>query len=351
MRTLHGVHNFKQQRYVDASGESSYFLEKYESKGIEEFISFYANRLSYKDLADLLKRLYGTKVYSRTGLRLKVIAESKAVAHYLHPHKGGQQLSFNFVDKVDIYATEVEEINYFDDGLGVKRQKEARNSATKTGTKSSPTIQTDVIVIGNQKQGYQYLSSAEANSLAGSLEEIIHLKLSTVYQNQALPLVAITDGAGSIRCRLHRLFGKNIPILLDWYHLEAKIRQYLSRLGLEQSIKESHINEMLCYLWQGQTIEALIYSDEMIKTQKLSILEELQNYLVKHLSEICNYDRRQALGKTIGAGRGEKANDQLIAHRQKKKAMSWSEQGSNALTILKSLEINQQWEQYWGFAA
>jgi hypothetical protein len=57
------------------------------------------------------------------------------------------------------------------------------------------------------------------------------------------------------------------------------------------------------------------------------------------------------LGKTIGSGRGEKANDQLVAHRQKKKSMSWSEKGSNALTILKSLEINQQWENYWGYAA
>jgi len=348
---LHGVHHFKQQRYVNQAGESSYFLDNYESKGVREFISFYSNRLSYKDLGDLLNRLNGTKMYSNSGLQVKVIAASKAVASYLHQSSTGHQLSFNFVEKVAIYSPTVEEINYFDDGVGVKRQKEQRMNETKASFKSSPTIQTDVVVIGNPRQGYNYLSSAEANALDCSLEELIQLRLSTIYPNQSLPLVAITDGASSIRGRLHRLFGKNVSILLDWYHLEAKIRQYLSRLGLEKPIKENHIHEMLDYLWQGQTIEALIYSDERIKTQKVNLLEELQNYLLKHQNEICDYGKRQTLGKCIGSGRGEKANDQIIAHRQKKKSMSWSEKGSNALAILKSLEINQQWQKYWGFAA
>jgi hypothetical protein len=351
VRTLHGVHHFKQQRYVDSAGNHSYFLDNYESKGLREFTCFYSNRLSYKDLAGLLHRLYGAKVYRKSGLQVKVIAESKAVASYLHQQSAGQQLRFNFVEKVDIYSPTVEEINYFDDGVGVKRQKEQRINEIKIGFKSTPTVQTDVIAIGSEKQGYSYLSSAEANSSACSLEELIHLRLSTIYANQPLPMVAITDGASSIRGRLHRLFGKNVSILLDWYHLEAKIRQYLSRLGLEKQTKENHIHEMLYYLWQGQTTESLIYSDARIKTQKVSILEELQNYLLKHQSEICDYGKRQTLGKTIGSGRGEKANDQLIAHRQKKKSMSWSEKGSNALAILKSLEINQQWENYWGSAA
>lgn len=76
-------------------------------------------------------------------------------------------------------------------------------------------------------------------------------------------------------------------------------------------------------------------------------MEALQNYLLKHQSEICDYGKRQTLGKAIGSDRGEKANDQLIAYRQKKKSMSWSEKGSNALVILKSLEVNQKWEKYW----
>lgn len=75
--------------------------------------------------------------------------------------------------------------------------------------------------------------------------------MSKKYDNKDLALVAITDGAQSIRCRLRRLFGRDVMIILDWYHLTEKIRQYNSRLGLSKSIKESHITEMLRYLWNG----------------------------------------------------------------------------------------------------
>ena len=138
-------------------------------------------------------------------------------------------------------------------------------------------------------------------------------------------------------------------MILDWYHLENKIWQYMSRLGLLKHLKEKHVQEMLNYLWVGQVEEALIYSDVMIETHRNKILEELQNYLLKHKNEIINYSKRQFIGKIIGSGRGEKANDQLVAIRQKKKVMSWSEKGSNALAIVKSLEVNKQWENYWGY--
>jgi hypothetical protein len=347
VRTLNGVHQFKQQRYKDDLGKSSYFLESYESKGLREWISYYSNRLSYSDLSDLLERVIGEKPYSESHLQNKVVEEAERVSAYLHQYPSGQQLSLNFVDKVCIYDGSVEEILYLDDGVGVKRQKEERRSKTKIGFKSSATVQTDVIGIGNSTLGFTYLSSAESSFLGCELEELIHLNLSKNYGGKPLPLVAITDGANTIRTRLRRLFGKDVVILLDWYHLEQKIRQHSSRLALDKETKEKHIAEMLDYLWRGQCTEALIYSDVMIQTQKTSILEELQNYLLKHQDEICDYGRRQDLGKCIGSGRGEKANDLLVAHRQKKKAMSWSQIGSNALAVLKSLEINQKWKQYW----
>lgn len=297
--------------------------------------------------------MVGKQVYSVSQVRNKVVEEAEQIASYLQAKASVAccQLSLNFVDAVDIYDAEVEEICYLDDGVGVKRQKEERSSSTKLGSKSRPTVSTDVVVIGNTRQGFSYLSSAEANFLACELEDLIHLHLSKKYGGKPLPIVAITDGATSIRNRLRRLFGKELSILLDWYHLEEKIRQYGSRLGLAKEIKEKHITQMLNYLWLGQCVEALIYSDVMIETSKTAILEELQNYLMKHQDEICNYDKRQTLGKTIGSGRGEKANDILVAHRQKKKAMSWSEKGSNALTIMKTLEANQQWDAYWQLAA
>ncbi len=70
--------------------------------------------------------------------------------------------------------------------------------------------------------------------------------------------------------------------------------------------------------------------------------EELFAYLTKPTSEIIHYEKRKATGKKIGSGRVEKANDVLVAHRQKKKGMAWSRTGSESLAILKALEINHR---------
>lgn len=315
--------------------------------GLSELICYYSNRLSYRELSGLLERMVGKSPYKSRHLQNIVVRESQSVAAYNHQSNTGIQLSLNLVSQVDIYDIKSKEVTYFDDGVGVKRQKEHRCKEGDLGSKSTPTVQTDVVLIKNTNDQYEYLTSAE-NPLCGlTLEDKINITLSKKYDNKDLPLVAITDGAQCIRCRLRRLFGKDVMIILDWYHLTEKIRQYSSRLGLSKSIKEAHISEMLRYLWNGQAVSALIYSDVMIETKNVVTLEELQQYILKHQDEICNYGYRKIIGKIIGSGKGEKANDQLVAHRQKKKGQSWSQKGSGALTILKTLEINNQWNKYW----
>lgn len=319
--------------------------------GLSELVCYYSNRLSYRELGGLLERMVGKSPYKSRHLQNIIVGQSQSIAEYNHQANTGTQLSLNFVSQVDIYDIKSNEVIYFDDGVGVKRQKEHRYKEGDLGSKSSPTVQTDVILIKNANNEYEYLTSAESPLCGLILEDKINITLSKKYDNKNLPIVAITDGAQCIRCRLRRLFGKDVMIILDWYHLTEKIRQYSSRLGLSKSVKESHITEMLRYLWNGQAMSALIYSDVMIETKNVVILEELQQYILKHQDEICNYGYRKAIGKIIGSGKGEKANDQLVAHRQKKKGQSWSQKGSGALTILKTLEINNQWNSYWQKAA
>jgi len=329
----------------------SSFLDSccYQSKGLREFYSYYANRLSYRETELLLGRFSGAASYKARHLCNKVSCESKAIGQYQLQAAAGQQLSLNFAEQVDIYAAGAREITYLDDGVGVKKQKPCRSKPLKSASRER--VQTDVVLIGDDSAGYRYLSSALARDRGMDLEGLIGLSLSQRYDNGCLPVVAITDGARSIHNRVGRLFGQDVPVILDWYHLSKKIRDYLSRLSLKKEDKEKHIQQIQAYLWWGQAREALIYSDERIETRQGAILEELQGYLLKHEQEICDYQRRQQAGKAIGSGRGEKANDQMIAQRQKKKGMAWSQQGAGALTILRSLELNQQWEAYWNMAA
>lgn len=352
IRTLHGRYELVNQRYKSKEGFCSDFLSDYgggESKGLREFLSYYSLRLSYREVEGLAERMMGVPIYGHRQIANKVLKESEKVKQASQGCYSGMQLSICFVESVDIYDPLSKELLYFDDGIGVKKQKLHRQKQEESQEKESKTVQTDVIVIGTCAADFHHLTSGEVKN---SLEETIHCYLSYQYGTQTLPIVAITDGAKCIRNRLVSLFGEGVQVILDWYHLEDKIRKYLSRLGLNKTLKEEHIQEMLGYLWHGKPIEALIYADVMIQTKHLQILEELQNYILKHQSEICNYEKRQKVaGKTIGSGRGEKANDIIVARRQKKKSQAWSKKGSNALSVLKTVETNGLWKLYWEVAA
>ncbi len=43
----------------------------------------------------------------------------------------------------------------------------------------------------------------------------------------------------------------------------------------------------------------------------------------------------------------EKAVDQVMGHRKKRKGMSWRPLGSGALAWLKVLELNGEWDDFW----
>jgi hypothetical protein len=49
----------------------------------------------------------------------------------------------------------------------------------------------------------------------------------------------------------------------------------------------------------------------------------------------------------IGSGHVEKANDLIVARRQKRPGMQWSWATSNALAALRTLMLNGGWERYW----
>lgn len=266
------------------------------------------------------------------------------------------QLSFNFVDSaINVTAPDGVEIHYFDDGVGVKRQKEERKD--ETYQKPSKTVQTDIIVLQKPDNTYHYIAKTQNKNndmLATELEAEIQCHFSLHYPGQVLPLVAITDGATCIRNRVQRIFGKKVLIILDWYHLRKKIWEQMSRVGLRKADKETYTNTILDELWCGNLADCLVYMEQallpMITPDKRIILEDLLRYLDKHKAEIVDYRSRYLLPKTIGSGRGEKANNQIVAIRQKNNGMAWSEAGSAALATLKCLHLNQEWETFWAAA-
>ena len=268
--------------------------------------------------------------------------------------------------RVNIYQPEAKEILLFDDGIGVKKQKDnrERNQKAITSERASPkqtgrsernksrkNVITDVVLLETAKGKFEYITSPidESGNQLVSLEKMVASQIKTHYcnSNYPLPIVAITDGASNIRKRLNKLNPRGITVILDWYHLCKKVREFLSMIARNKSEKTEHSKFLFFHLWHGKIEEVLNYLNTQIQARNQQKLSELITYFTKHKTEIINYDLRRQSGKTIGSGRMEKGVDLVIGNRQKHKGMSWSALGSRALAILKVVEFNGQWQQTW----
>ncbi len=289
-------------------------------------MAYYSNRLSYQQVEDLVERLTGEKILSDQKIWEVVVNKAVEVSSQWQDEiKEINSLIKNEIEilsNVDIYDSETEEILLFDDGIGVKKQKENRSKnqdvvigePDKSGQKQKrKTVITDVVLFPTPKGSFEYLTSPIDNQGHPliSLEEILKCKLKYYYHNCnfPLPIVAITDGASSIRKRLHTLNPQGITLILDWYHLCKKLREFLSMITRNKLEKTEHSKFLFCHLWRGKTRDVLTYLKTQIQARNPKKLDELITYITKHESEIINYELRRQAGKTIGSGRMEKGVD------------------------------------------
>jgi len=212
-------------------------------------------------------------------------------------------------------------------------------------------VATDLVLVQKATTGFEYIAApinAKGEDLL-SLASVVKAKVIQEYGSKTSPLnlVAITDGATTIRQRLLTIFGIAVTVILDWYHLCKKLRELLSMIAVNKLEKARHLKFLLSQLWQGNTTIALEYLKHQVQARNLDKWNELIGYLEKHQHEIINYKRPSQAGKTIGSGRVEKGVDLAVGSRQKNKGMSWRPLGSRALSLLKVAELNGQWQQLW----
>lgn len=248
-------------------------------------------------------------------------------------------------ETVDVYAPETEEVLVLTDAIGVKAQKPKRDKPGAPRTsKEAKRHDTDVLLLQRADGDFTYLMGSTDATL--SLVEVADARVRQEWgqRETPLPLVALTDGARSIRQDLTALFGPKVTIILDWYHLEKRGYQHLSMSAHSKTEREVWEQTVLTSLWRGQVEQALSFLSR-VSPRNPQALSDLVGYLQKHDSEIIDYERRSQAGKPIGSGRMEKAVDQVFGMRQKKKGMSWSKKGSQTLAALKIAELNGQWTQ------
>jgi len=137
-------------------------------------------------------------------------------------------------------------------------------------------------------------------------------------------------------------------VILDWYHLWKKVKDRISRMGGSKAEKKALQKALLRELWNGQLRAALDVLEAYRSTAKnLAALEELAGYLGEREAALPNYRERRARQQYIGSGQGEKTNDLVVARRQKNRGMHWNIHTSEALGLLKCLQLNHEWNAYW----
>ena len=189
--------------------------------------------------------------------------------------------------------------------------------------------------------GFRYISGT-GESFLQVLVALVWLWLGTDRS-----LLLISDGARWIRTffteRLADLARKTM--LLDWYHLADKCRVYSSRICHSREAKRLFLRRLSRRLWAGQVSAAVTYLEQYRgQAKNAEALEELIAYLWAREAWIPNYRERRREQQYIGSGHVEKANDLLVARRQKYRGMQWSQTTSAGLATLQTLVLNGGWD-------
>ncbi|HSH81348.1 MAG TPA: UPF0236 family protein [Herpetosiphonaceae bacterium] len=194
------------------------------------------------------------------------------------------------------------------------------------------------------EQGARYLSGVGTTFLQ-------RLQVAVLLCLKALSsLLLIADGARWIRGFFTDTLAAIVDktMILDWHHLRQKCLDLSSRICRGKLTKVQLLRRLYRRLWRGDVEGALVALEtHRAETKNEAKLDELISYLRARQAWIPNYRQRRIERKYIGSGHVEKANDLIVARRQKNRGMQWSEATSDGLAALRTLMLNGGWERYW----
>ena len=231
------------------------------------------------------------------------------------------------------------------DDVGVKKQKQNRKPDAVSNSGGKKKAWTTVAHLEHDQARYSLV--------ADSVPAVLRL-VSALLTGSGLdraPLLFFADGQRTLQDAIYQFWNVRgqMQLILDWYHLQKKCKE-LGSLALKGSIvaKKVHIEELRRLLWYGLVDRAIAYIDALgpEAVHRPEVLEQIKGYLERNRPHIPCYAVRAELGLRCSSNCVEKENDIVVAHRQKKNGMSWSEPGSHSLAALAAARRNGE-EDRW----
>jgi hypothetical protein len=192
--------------------------------------------------------------------------------------------------------------------------------------------------------GYRYLSGVGVSFL----QVLFIVVLLALRGHRSLLLLA--DGARWIRSFFTDTLAPiaDKTMILDWYHLHAKCSDLCSRICAGKYARARLLLRLYRRLWRGDVTGAIaVLHAYRGQARNTEVLETLIAYLETRQEWIPNYRERRINQQYNGSGHVEKANDLIVARRQKRPGMQWSLEMSASLAALQTLMLNGGWERYW----
>lgn len=228
------------------------------------------------------------------------------------------------------------------DDIGVRHQKESRDP---NYSKSKKFIENTVIHIQADNQQYTITAIGMKNAFIRLVAFLIENHLLEGYR-----LVFFTDGATVIRDYIEKFFSfREHTIILDWLHLKKKCNEFLSMCLKGSKEDKSQIKQhFVSILWTGRISKAIQYLDslKLANIKNANMVKLLKDYLTRKSPNVPCYALRRELNLRTSSNRVEKANDIVVASRQKHNGMSWSKAGSGALAVLTAARANGEIENW-----
>jgi hypothetical protein len=234
------------------------------------------------------------------------------------------------------YEVAAQSVQISIDPVGVKHQKETHDGVQKESRRDM-VYQT---VAHLQHVEHAYLFNGRR------IATVLRLILAFLLHNDLLKynLLFFVDGQRSLSKTILTMFAWFHPLqlILDWPHLQDKCRSLLSMALKGRETRNQVLAQLFPLLWLGCVDRAIKFLRDLEPAQikDAQRLEQLIGYFQRQQPYIPCYAVRKELGLRNSSNRGEKANDLLVSHRQKKKGMSWSATGSLALAALTALVRN-----------
>ena len=251
-------------------------------------------------------------------------------------------------------------VNVSIDDVLAKKQREHRDGKDRSATAEPSDLSGSKTKRADEQKKCVHTTVAHVQTQAGErifasagVVSTCLLVMAFLVANEMLRWnwMFFVDGQRSLHDLLLRVFAwqGTLQLILDWHHVDKKCQETLSLAMNNRHVRNKVREELLAILWYGNVDAAIAYLRQVDSkhVKSADALERLIGYFERNRRCIPCYAARKKLGLRNSSNRGEKSNDLVVSARQKHNGMSWSQDGSSALSTLRALVCNDNHGQWF----